>query len=855
MGRKYLHALAPFFGLLVFALALYILDHALHGFRYHDLSHWLNTIPRWRVLTALLVTGASYVTLSGYDVLAFRYVGRVLAYPKILLAAFISYALTNNIGGSFSFLAGGSIRYRLYAAWGISGLEIGQIIAFGVFSTWLGFLCLGSLLFLSEPIRIPVAWSLPFINAPLLGGVFLVLLGLYVYWNGYLHRNIRINGWEIRPATLRLTLAQIGLSALDWSLAALVLYVLLPPAPNLSWVMFLGIFLMAQLGGLVSQVPGGLGVFETLSILLLKPYLPAPAILGSLLVFRGLYYLLPLACAAILLGTYELLGRRKGVVVLAQAMGQKVTGLAPQIFSLLTFIGGALLLFSGAIPAAHTRMAWLRELLPLPVVELSHFLGSLTGLGLLVLARGLWERLDAAYFLSALLLAAGAVFSLLKGLDYEEALILLTMLGLLLSCRGEFYRRASLMEETLSPSWIAAVALVLLSSIWLGFFSYKHVEYSSDLWWHFAFNAGAPRFLRASVGVLGAALVIALAYLLHPTSPAPVEPTEDNLEEAAAIVRQSPRTYGYLALLGDKTLLFSKSRQAFLMYAVKGRSWIALGDPLGEAEEIPELLWHYRDLCDRYDGWPVIHEAGLEYLHLYLDIGLMPLKFGEEARVKLTDFSLQGHDRKNLRHTHGRVQKEGYRFEVQPAEAVASLLPKLKAVSDDWLGGKATREKGFSLGFFKESYLEQFPVAMVTAQDGKILAFANVWLGGRKEELSIDLMRFRPRETPGGIMDYLFAELMLWGKKQGYRWFNLGMAPLAGLDYGPFSPTWNRLGAFLFQHGEPFYNFQGIRAYKEKFTPEWHPKYLLVPGTLLVPRIAADLAALISRGAKGVVAK
>ncbi|MEJ2032884.1 MAG: bifunctional lysylphosphatidylglycerol flippase/synthetase MprF [Deltaproteobacteria bacterium] len=855
MGRKYLHALAPFFGLLVFALALYILDHSLRGFHYQDLSRWLRAIPNWRLLAALLLTGGSYLTLSGYDVLAFRYVGRALAYPKILLAAFISYALTNNIGGSFSFLAGGSIRYRLYAAWGVSGMEIGQIIAFGMFSTWLGFLGLGSLLFLSEPIRIPAGWSLPFISTPVLGGVFLLLIGLYVFWNGYLHRNIRINGWDIRPATFRLTLAQIGLSALDWTLAAMVLYVLLPPAPGLTWFMFLGIFLMAQLAGLVSQVPGGLGVFETLSVLLLKPFLPAAAVLGSLLVFRGLYYLLPLVFAAFLLGGYELKGRRKGVVVLAQAMGQKVTGLAPQIFSLLTFIGGAILLFSGATPAARTRMVWLHGLLPLPVVELSHFLGSLTGLGLLVLARGLWERLDAAYFLSVLLLAAGAMFSLLKGLDYEEALILLGMLGLLLSCREQFYRRASLIEETLSPTWIAAVALVLISSFWLGLFSYKHVEYSNDLWWRFAFNANAPRFLRASVGVLGAALLIALAYLLHPTSPAPVQPTEENLEEAAGIARQSRRTHGYLALLGDKTLLFSKSRQSFLMYGVKGRSWIAMGDPLGVTEEIPELLWHFRDLCDRYDGWPVIHEAGLEYLHLYLDIGLMPLKFGEEARVRLTDFSLQGHARKGVRHSRSRLEKEGCLFEVRPAEAVAGLLPELKAVSDDWLGGKATREKGFSLGFFKEDYLKRFPMAVVTAGNGKILAFANVWPGGQKEELTVDLMRFHMLEAPAGIMDYLFAELMLWGKEQGYQWFNLGMAPLAGLDYGPFSPTWNRLGAFLFEHGEPFYNFQGIRAYKEKFAPEWRPKYLLVPGTLLVPRIAADLAALISRGTKGIVAK
>ncbi|MDA8165208.1 MAG: bifunctional lysylphosphatidylglycerol flippase/synthetase MprF, partial [Desulfobacteraceae bacterium] len=795
-GGRALPFLAPLLGLLVFALALYVLDHALAGFHYHDLRRWVAAMPSWRLAIALLLTVGSYLALAGYDFLAFRYIRRVLPYPKILLAAFLGYAITNNTGGSFAFLAGGSIRYRLYAAWGVSGLEIAQIIAFGILTFWLGFLFLGSLLFLLAPLPLPVGWSLPLAPVPVLGGIFLLLLGLFIIWSGSLRRPLRISGWEIRPPSLGLALIQIGFSVLDWSLAATVLYVLLPHAPTLSWPVFLGLYLLAQLGAMVSQVPGGLGVLETLTVLLLKPFLPAAPVFGALLVFRGIYYLLPLALAALLLGGYELAAREK-VVVLTQAVGRRVTDLAPPVFSLLVFVGGALLLFSGATPSVDGRMAWLREFLPLPVIELSHFLGSLTGLGLLVLARGLWERLDAAFFLTALLLGAGAVFSLLKGLDYEEAAILLGMLGLLLSCRKEFYRRASLLDETFTPGWIVAVGLVLLSATWLGLFSYRHVEYSADLWWRFTLHGDAPRFLRATVGLLIALLLIALARLLHPTRPVRQALTTDILEEAAGIVRQAPATKGYLALLGDKDLLFSTRRRAFLMYGVRGRSWVAMGDPVGEAGEFPELLWLFRDTCDRYGGWPVIHEAGLNYLHLYLDIGLLPLKFGEEARVGLGDFSLEGAARKNLRRSHGRAAKEGCRFEVRPAAAVEGLLPQLNAVSERWLEGKATREKGFSLGFFQEAYLKRFPLAVVTGGEGKILAFANVLPGGQQEELSIDLMRFRPRESPAGIMDFLLAELMLWGRGQGYRWFNLGMAPLAGLDFGPFSPTWNRVGAFI----------------------------------------------------------
>jgi phosphatidylglycerol lysyltransferase len=97
--------------------------------------------------------------------------------------------------------------------------------------------------------------------------------------------------------------------------------------------------------------------------------------------------------------------------------------------------------------------------------------------------------------------------------------------------------------------------------------------------------------------------------------------------------------------------------------------------------------------------------------------------------------------------------------------------------------------------------------------------------------------------------------LILWGKQQGYHWFNFGMAPFSGLENRALAPIWNRIGAFLFKHGEHFYNFQGLRNYKEKFNPVWEPKYLASPGGLALPRVVANLSSLISGGLKGAIAK
>jgi len=142
----------------------------------------------------------------------------------------------------------------------------------------------------------------------------------------------------------------------------------------------------------------------------------------------------------------------------------------------------------------------------------------------------------------------------------------------------------------------------------------------------------------------------------------------------------------------------------------------------------------------------------------------------------------------------------------------------------------------------------------VLRTDERILAFANLWLAAGTEELSFDLMRHRAG-VPAGVMEVLIARIMLWGREQGYRWCNLGMAPLAGLESRALAPLWTRLGALLFRLGEPLYNFQGVRQFKQKFDPVWEPRYLASPGGVALPRILASLSALIAGGWKGVVSR
>jgi phosphatidylglycerol lysyltransferase len=529
------------------------------------------------------------------------------------------------------------------------------------------------------------------------------------------------------------------------------------------------------------------------------------------------------------------------------------SSLLPQALSATTFIAGIVLLVSGATPSVHGRISALDRLLPLGVIELSHFSGSVAGAGLLMLAWAMARRLDAAYGLTVSLLLVGIVASLLKGLDYEEALVLSVVLAVVLPSRSAFYRRAAITSEPIAPGWIVAVVVVAGTTIWLGFFSYKHVEFSSALWLRFTTHGDAPRFLRATAGTLAALGIFGLMRLLRHATAEPALPTEAELERARSIIRESSDTAANLVLLGDKAILFSPSGKAFLMYGVEGRSWVALGDPVGPEDEVTELAWHFREEADRHGAWPVFYEVGTDRLPLYIDLGLTLLKLGEAAVVPLDSFSLEGSTRKGLRRTITEVSRRGVTFCVVPPEDVGELLTELKRVSDSWLEEKHTREKGFSLGRFDEHYISRFPVA-IAGIGGEVVAFANLLSSGDRSEISLDLMRYSPA-APAGVMEYLFIQLLLWGKEKGYRRFNLGMAPLSGLQNRALAPLWNRAGALLYRHGEHFYNFRGLRQYKDKFDPLWEPKYLASPGGLALPRVLANTAALISGGLRGVVSR
>lgn len=533
--------------------------------------------------------------------------------------------------------------------------------------------------------------------------------------------------------------------------------------------------------------------------------------------------------------------------------GNWAAAVMPRTLGLLTFLSGAILMFSGAVPASAARLSWIEGWIPLPVVELSHFFDNVAGVSLLILARGVERRLDVAYHLTIVMLVVGICLSILRAFDIEQAATLTLFLVLFLPSRKYFYRKASLIEERFSKEWIAAILIVVIGSIALGVVSYTKFHLSTEAFFHFSNRAEASRFLRATAGVLGFLLIFFALRLMRPARPIMIHPTDRDVADAQTIAACFPEAEAQLAFLGDKYLLFNEQRTGFVMYGVSNRSWVCLGDPIAPASEIPGLIRDFIRLADHNGGWPVFYKTGPTLLYLYLDHGLSVVKLGEEARVPLADFSLDGPRRRNLRRVWHRVNDDGYTFAIIPVEDVPPLIPELRAVSDEWLAAKQAREKGFSLGFFDDAYVRKYPVAVVR-KENRIVAFANVWLSGAHEELEVDLMRYT-NDAPPGIMRYVLVELMLWGRIQGYSWFNLGMAPLSGLSAHAGAPIWNQLSVAVRGAGERFYNFQGIREFKQWFYPDWSPRFLVSAGGTARPVILANIASLIAGGLDGIVKK
>ncbi|MGE8497001.1 MAG: bifunctional lysylphosphatidylglycerol flippase/synthetase MprF [Pseudomonas sp.] len=837
--------------LLLFGLALVACWHLAREINPDQVRESLQAVPPQALLGAVLATALGFGVMLAYEWSASRYADVQLPPRTLAMGGFCAFAIGNAVG--LSALSGGSVRYRLYGRLGLSAGDVARMSLFASLSLGVSLPILAALATLfdlddaSAALRLP-----PPLLATLAVGVLLAALLVVVLLSRRRAESqpapgcwqIELGRFSLRLPGLKMGVGQLLISSLDVLIAASVLYLLLPEAPPFS--SFVLVYMLALAAGVLSHVPGGVGVFEAVLLAAFSSRIDPAGLVAAMLLYRLLYVLMPLALAGLLL-----LGDEARRLWFPRQVARMAGGMAVPLLTLLVFCAGIVLLFSGVIPSVDDRLEAVGFILPPQLVAASHFGASLVGTLCLLLAQGLRRRLSAAWALTLVLLGLGVVLSLLKGFDWPEALALFAVALLLAPFRREFYRRSRLMDMPASGVVLVAAIGVIAASVWLLLFAYQDVPYSHELWWQFELDDNAPRGLRAALGSALVLVCMGIVWLLRATPPVIELPDSEALSRAQAIVQRSQQPEGGLALSGDKALLFHPAGEAFVMYARRGRSLVALYDPIGPAAERAELIWQFRDLCDRHHTRPVFYQVRAENLPGYVDIGLTALKLGEEALVDLKTFDLasNGKEMKALRYTWSRGQRDGLSLEVHaPGEAP---LEELQAVSTAWLQGKNVREKGFSLGRFSPDYLARFQIVVVRSE-GCAVAFANLLDCETRAVASLDLMRVLP-DAPKLAMEFLMLGLIQHFQAEGYARFSLGMVPLAGLQLRKGTPLPLRLGALVFDRGENFYNFQGLRRFKDKFQPQWEPRYLAVPAGLDPWVALADTAALIAGGLGGLV--
>jgi len=842
---------------ILFVVGIMVFYRQIQHINLHDLLIQLKALPVSKFIFAFIFTIGGYLALVGYDWSALRYIGKKLPLPFIAFTSFIGYSLSNTIG--ISWLSGGAVRYRLYSRSGLSPTEIALIIAFCVVGFGIGEVLVGGLALIFHPAVFADYFLFP---SWVVRALALLFIGLVV---GFLLLRSRRKG-EIRwkdttykiPSTEILT-GQVVFSMLDICFAGAALYILLPDN-QLPFLTFLAVYAVALVISVLSHVPGGVGVFEAVIIAALQNTIPVEAITVGLISYRVIYYILPFLLGLLLLILSEsYISLRKhwagglpleGTIV---GVAKVASGAIPAAVSGVTFLSGLMLLIGSSVALSPSTLLLLEDVFPLELFELSHLLGGVIGMILILLAFALWQRVWAALWLTSLLFIAAAVISFVQTLDFDRTIILVIALLLLILGKRQFYRRARLFSGVFNLQWLLITLAAIAGFTWLLFFSFKSTTYQNYLWWQFAFDEQVSRGLRTISAAVSTYLVLYIIYALRPLRTSFELPGIDQLETATSIVRDQDNVDANFVLSGDKYLMWSEDKSSFIMFGVQRRNWIALGDTVGLVSEAYELLWQFKQQAEDNRNRPVFYQISNDHLDWYINAGFSLYKLGEEALVDLGEFSLEGSKRRKLRQSHNRAHRDGLSFKLVYPPHSFELLDQLEAISTNWLSDKGAREKGFSLGKFDRDYLQKFPLALVYEKQ-QLTAFANVLTTNTQNESSIDLMR-HTASASDATMEFLFIEIMLAMKAEGYKSFTLGIAPLAGLESRQGARKWDKFGSLIYKSGGEFYNFDGLRKFKDKFKPVWKPKYLAINKGANPYLTMVDIAALISGDILGVINK
>jgi len=710
-------------------------------------------------------------------------------------------------------IGGPALRTLIYRRYGLRGLEITRgLVAYyiGMSGGLIGWLAAG--------------W------APLPGGLdhpaFRVVLAavgslVFTHGTGFIIGVIlnRLPGGKPSAAPPLTALGVV--SFFDWGLTLVSFFLLIRsvgvhvPLISAARTVFTG-----QFAGVISMIPAGLGSadavwFKGFDLLGVTPGTAAAAIV----VFRAGFYLVPWLVALVVL------------YVLAAFRSEQLRLWQRRIVAGAVLVNGFLLLFSAATPDLIDRLAVVEKIVPLGAVEVSHLLATLSAAMMLFLVRGLLRGYRSAYVLTMALFAASALAHPLKGGDYEEAVVSVVLMILLFGSRKVFTRRGRvpLGWELALALGVASLAMYLV----VGLAAFEKLPFDSESWTTFAYQAQTNRFLRAAVLLAVATILVVIRQSLRPVSEW-ITPKKEEIDRAEAFFHQHADSADALQVGGgDKAVWFWEpgggDPAGVVLFQRSGDKLIVCKDPVlspqGDPAALIGDLLTYAETMDVDVVFSMITGKWMAYLH---DFGYHFLKVTKEAIVPLEGFTLEGGRNAGFRRTLREMDRAGIVFSFLEPPFTTDIVDQLRAVSDAWLASKGGREMQFTPCYFSPEYIQRNPVAVAREPGGRIIAFLNVLITRPGGEAALDFIRYIPGRVDN-VMDFVIVQTLQLMSRQGYHSFSLGGAPMGDVGLRSQSRLVER-GMHLFsQRTEGLYNFQGLLKYKNKFHPEWSPRYMAYP--------------------------
>ncbi|MDQ2801141.1 MAG: phosphatidylglycerol lysyltransferase domain-containing protein [Pseudomonadota bacterium] len=612
-------------GIVLLFAAVYGVQREFRHLQLADIGKALHAISARSLQLGFACTVLSYAVLTLYDRLGTIYAGHKVAYRRAAFASFCAYALSHNLG--FAAVSGAAVRYRLYANWGFTPVEIGKTVAFCSLTFGLGGMVLGGAILFVEPGAVPFFGDhVPRAVLYAVGAALWAVVAGYVLLAKLL-RSFRLRGHEISLPGARMALLQVALATADVAITATIFWVLLPAAPHLTWLVCLGVYVASYSAGLAANLPGGIGVFDSAILFGLAPYLPAPKIVAAIAIFRLYYYVIPLFLAGGLFAGNEVL--RGGALLRRTTTPVRPRWSEPD-FAVAACTGvvalSGVLLLGASVLAPGADVPWPDPSFARFAREAGQFVPSLIGAALAVMAIGLSQRVNLAWTVTLVLLVAGAAFVAGQGERYWLAGVLAMAALVLAPCRTFFYRPARLLGEPLEASTGLSLLALVVCILALAGFRRRVFWLSHNAWWEIVLSDRIPWTFRASVALAVALGLVAILLLLRPGR-VKWRPWDVEARLRLLMLGAQPPAWA-------DGIVWGEAQTAAIPFRRLGPVLLGLGDPAGAAADRISAIWRLRDLARQEGRDPAFWRTGPKFLKVYNDLGLAALALGPDGTPK-----------------------------------------------------------------------------------------------------------------------------------------------------------------------------------------------------------------------------